>query len=70
MMHDMDGAAGMGALGWLWWLAIAVLFVVPFFRICARVGYPGWLSLLVLIPVANLIFLYFLAFSQWPAQRR
>tara|TARA_R100000900_G_scaffold129658_3_gene105570 strand:+ start:10879 stop:11055 length:177 start_codon:yes stop_codon:yes gene_type:complete len=32
-------------------------------------GYPGWLGSLMLIPVVNLIFLYFLAFADWPANK-
>lgn len=54
----------------LWMLVFAAIMVIPFWRICQKAGYSGWLSLLVLIPLANLIFFYFLAFSEWPAQRR
>lgn len=64
VMHD-----GFFAAHLLWMLIIAVIFVVPFWRICTRVGYPGWLALLVLVPIANLVFLYFLAFSDWPSRR-
>jgi hypothetical protein len=51
------------------WLIGAVIAVVPIWRICKRVGYSPWLSLLVVIPLVNLIFIYYLAFSQWPADR-
>jgi hypothetical protein len=30
----------------------------------------GWMGLLVLVPMVNLILLYFLAFADWPAERR
>jgi len=63
MSHDMSG------FGLLWMLFIAALVVVPFWKICAKAGYSGWLSLLVLVPIANIVFIYFLAFSNWPAQR-
>jgi hypothetical protein len=53
----------------LWMLLMALVVVVPFWRICVKAGYSGWLSVLVLIPLANLVFLYFLAFSTWPSQR-
>lgn len=54
---------------WLWMLVIAIVVVIPAWRICQRTGHPGWLGILVLIPVINLIFLYFLAFTDWPADQ-
>ncbi|MFI4877953.1 MAG: hypothetical protein ACHP9U_03755 [Steroidobacterales bacterium] len=57
--------------GWgMTWLIFAVIAVVPFWRICTRVGYSPWASLLVLLPLINLIFIYYLAFSAWPADRK
>lgn len=50
-------------------LLTAVVLVWPFWRICARAGFPGWLGVLVVVPVANLVLLYFLAFAEWPALR-
>ncbi|MFU8817286.1 MAG: hypothetical protein ACNA7W_18205 [Pseudomonadales bacterium] len=64
MMHDV----GFG-LHTMWMLVMAAVVVVPFWRICGKAGYSGWLSLLILIPIANLALLYFLAFSSWPGQR-
>ncbi len=51
-------------------LIVAAIVLPPFWKLCLRAGYSGWLSLLVLLPLANIIFLYFLAFSSWPSQRR
>ena len=51
------------------WLIVAAIAVVPFWRICTRVGYSPWLSLLILVPLANIVFIYYLAFSQWPAEK-
>ena len=63
MMHD-------GMMGGPWMMLVfAALVAVPAWRICVKAGYPGWLGLLVLVPVVNLFFLYFLAFSQWPIER-
>jgi hypothetical protein len=50
------------------WIIVAVIAVVPFWRLCARIGYSPWLSLLILLPLINLIFIYFLAFSGWPSR--
>jgi hypothetical protein len=66
MMHD-----GYGMMPGLWiMLFIAVLVVVPVWRICVKAGYSGWLSLLVVVPIANLLLLYFLGFAEWPLERR
>lgn len=54
-------------LGLPWLIALAVA-VVPFWRICTRVGYSPWLSLLVIVPLVNLVFIYYLAFAEWPSQ--
>lgn len=64
MMHE-----GMIGVHLVWMLVMAVIVVIPFWRICKKAGYSGWLSLLIVIPLVNLLFLYFLAFSQWPSQR-
>lgn len=64
MMYNMHEAMWMGY--WLSMLLLALVVIVPIWRICQRVGYPGWLSLLMLIPIANLGLLYFIAFSRWP----
>lgn len=51
------------------WLIGAIVAIIPFWRICQRVGYSPWLSLLMALPLVNLIFLYILAFSNWPSQK-
>ncbi len=48
------------------WAVLAVAFVIPVWRICTRLGHPGWFSIAVVIPFLNLLFLYFLAFTDWP----
>jgi hypothetical protein len=48
-------------------LVIAITVIWPAWRICAKAGFPGAISLLIVIPVLNLFLLYFLAFAEWPA---
>ena len=60
---------GMIGVHVVWTLVMAVVVVIPFWRICSKAGYPGWLSVLILIPLVNLVFLYVLAFSEWPSDR-
>ena len=50
-------------------LVAAALIVIPFWQIFSKAGYSGWLSLLMLLPLVNVIALYVLAFSDWPARR-
>lgn len=47
-------------------LAVGIILVIPFWKLATRVGYPGPLALLILFPLVNLAFIYFLAFSKWP----
>jgi len=46
------------------------LVLFPLWKITAKAGFPGWISLLVLIPLANIVFLFFLAFADWPALQK
>jgi len=48
----------------LWMIVVAVALVIPFFKICEKSGHTGWLSFLILVPIVNFAFLYYLAFSQ------
>ena len=64
MMGRMDG---MGPFGPLMFLIFAALIIVPFWAIFAKAGFPRWLSLLMVVPIANVIMLYVFAFSAWPS---
>ncbi len=66
MMNEVTGMMG----GPWMMLVVGVLVVVPVWRICTKAGYSGWLSLLILVPIVNLVLLYFLAFAEWPLERR
>jgi hypothetical protein len=48
-------------------LAICVipLLVIPYWKIFSRAGFPGVLSLAMIVPLANLIVLYYVAFARW-----
>ena len=41
--------------------------VLPFWFICKKAGFHSALSLLMLIPIANIVLPFFLAFAEWPA---
>lgn len=46
-----------------------VLFVLPYWKIWQRTGHSGAWALLMLVPLANVISLWVLAFKDWPALR-
>jgi uncharacterized protein (DUF983 family) len=60
----------MHGIGFFGMLVIGLLVVVPLWRICARLGFPGWLSLAAFVPLANVLLLYYLAFADWPLDRK
>ena len=48
-------------------VALGALFVWIYGRILIKVGYSRWLSLLLLVPVVNLILIWVFAFARWPS---
>jgi hypothetical protein len=49
-------------------LLFALLLIIPTWRICARAGFSGSLSLLHLVPlIGGFIIMLILAFADWPA---
>jgi hypothetical protein len=46
-----------------------LLTVLPFWFICKKAGFHGALSLLMLIPIGNIVLVFVLAFADWPALR-
>ncbi len=53
------------------WLLFALLFcMVPAWRIVKRTGMNPALSLLMLVPLANIVFLWLFAFAEWPAVKQ
>ncbi|HHN74710.1 MAG TPA: hypothetical protein ENK10_05725 [Acidobacteria bacterium] len=45
-----------------------VLLVFPAWKICSRMGFPGWYGLVILVPLLNLVALYYFAFARWPSE--
>lgn len=46
-------------------LVIMAVLVIPYWFIWKKAGFSPWLSLLMFIPMVNLVMLYVLAFTQW-----
>ena len=51
-------------------LIVGIVAVVAFWRICAKVGFPGWYGVGVVIPMVNIVLVLFLAFAEWPLERK
>ena len=60
----MVGSVGLPEL--LVAMFVAALMIWPAMRICAKAGYTSWLGLLVIVPIANVVLLWFLALADWP----
>jgi hypothetical protein len=54
-------------------LAIVVsslAIVWPAGRICHRLGFSPWLGVLAVVPLANLVLLWYVAMAEWPGVPR
>lgn len=56
---------------WHWLVLIMLLmFYIPAWRIVSKAGFHGALSLLLLVPLVNVVMLWVFAFVPWPVERR
>jgi len=62
-------SAGLGILGIGIIVGLLFLTALIVWKITAKTGYPGVLGLLYFVPIANIVFLLILAFSEWPVHR-
>lgn len=53
-------------------LLIALVFIALVLWSCARIsrkaGFSGWWSLLMLVPLVNIVMIWVFAFADWPAE--
>ncbi len=54
-----------GGFGFFWIIMIAVM-VIPVAKILGRIGFNQWWAAVAIVPMVNLIFLWVLAFIDWP----
>jgi len=50
-------------------IIVVVVTIVIYWRIASKAGYPGAYSLLMLVPLVNLVILLIFAFTEWPIER-
>jgi len=64
--------SGMGVLSIVHLLIFAIflaIYFVPIVMILRKAGYSGWWSLILLVPIVNVIMLWVFAFAKWPSLR-
>lgn len=59
----------MMAFGFLVALIVIAITLVVYCKIAAKMGYSWALGLLMVVPIANIVLLLYLAFADWPIQR-
>jgi hypothetical protein len=45
------------------------VFAYPADRICRKAGYSPWWGVLVVFPIANFVWVWYLGLADWPALR-
>ncbi|TWT03913.1 hypothetical protein [Reyranella sp. CPCC 100927] len=53
---------------WLIVLVVSFLWIFPIWMILQRIGRPGPLALVALIPLLGVVLLWWIALSRWPSQ--
>ena len=65
VMEDQEG------LVWIIYVAGYVgLICIPAANVLRRVGFNGWWSILLVVPLLGLIMLWVFAFIQWPRDQQ
>jgi uncharacterized membrane protein YhaH (DUF805 family) len=41
------------------------LLLLPYWKIFSRAGFSGWWALSIVVPLLNIVALYYVAFSRW-----
>ena len=48
-------------------VGICLVVILPFWKIFSRAGFSGWLSFTQIVPILNVVVLFYVAFAEWPA---
>jgi len=57
-------------IGLALYLGLIVFAVYLYMRVARKAGWTLWHGLLMLVPVANVVFVIMFAFTEWPVERR
>jgi energy-coupling factor transporter transmembrane protein EcfT len=64
-----SGAAAGAGFVLIIYVAVIVLLFVGWVKILRKAGYSAWWSLLMLVPLVNIVMFLVFAFGDWPALR-
>lgn len=53
----------------IFYIVILAVVIFPHWKMFQRAGYSGALSLLLILPIINIIVLFWFGLSDWPALR-
>lgn len=61
----------MSGISWIHWLIVLIFLgaVFPVATILKKAGFSGWWAVLYFVPFANLIGIFLLAYTPWPARK-
>jgi len=60
--------AGFGLFGLFIGLAVIVFTIFVYWKIATKAGYNGALSLLLFVPLVNIVIIIMFAFTRWPIE--
>ena len=67
--HTMHMLTAMMAIMPIFILIGIAIVIIPYWMIWKKAGFSPWLSLLMFVPLLNLVMLYVFAFGTWPLER-
>lgn len=59
-----------GPVHWVWLIVMIAVVIYPVSRILGRIGFSPLWSILMFIPLVNLVALWIVAFADWPGRRQ
>jgi hypothetical protein len=63
--HTLHMMMGMMSIFAVFGIVMIAVVMIPYWFIWKKAGFSPWLSLIMLVPLGNIIMLYVLAFSDW-----
>ena len=60
---------GMSLVHWIIILLIGLIYFIPIIKVLNKAGYSGWWSLMLFLPLVNIIMFWVFAFADWPSLR-
>ena len=61
----MDSVTIIRIIAGLFFLIVLIVALIPYWVIFKKAGFSPWLTVLMLVPLVNIVVLYVVAFSKW-----